>query len=97
MYGVMDRIQVGGLRSLGQVKLTCGGAVLSGYAHLQVLLGAVGNDLAQKLRELGSVLSLFVSGLLPVQADLRITLSVGDSGHGQIHTYLRALTVEVCP
>ena len=41
------------------------------------------------------MLSLFVSSLLPVQADLRIALSVGDSGHGKVHAHLRALALEV--
>ena len=44
----MDRIQVQGFRSLGQVELACGSAVLSGHAHLQVLLGGRGYNLAQQ-------------------------------------------------
>ena len=46
MNGVMDCVQVQGLRSLSQVKLAGGSAVLSGNSHLQVLLGGGGNNLA---------------------------------------------------
>jgi hypothetical protein len=41
------------------------------------------------------VLSLFISGLLPIQADLRIALTVSDPSHAQIHTNLGALAGEV--
>ena len=64
MYGVMDSVQVRSLCALRQVELACGSAVLSGNSHLQILLGAVGNDLAQKLSELRCVLSLFPGCLL---------------------------------
>ena len=64
-------------------------------AHLEVLLGGVGHDLAQKLSELSGVLGLLVGGLLPVQADLGIALAVSDAGHGEIHTDLGALALEV--
>ena len=49
MYGVMDSIQVRSLCALSKVELTSGSAILSGNSHLQVLLGAVGNNLSQKL------------------------------------------------
>ena len=95
MHGVVDGVQVQGLGTLGQVGLAGGGAVLGLNAHLQVLLGGVGHDLAQQLGELRSVLSLFPSGLLPIQADLRISLAVGHTGHGQVHADLGALAGEV--
>ena len=41
------------------------------------------------------MLGLLPCGLLPVQADLGIALTVGNAGHGQIHTDLAALAVEV--
>jgi hypothetical protein len=41
------------------------------------------------------MLSFFVSSLLPIQADLGIALPVSHTGHGQIHTYLGALALEV--
>ena len=50
---------------------------------------------AQHLGELGSVLSLFVGGLLPVQADLGVALPMGNAGHAQIHADLAALAGEV--
>jgi hypothetical protein len=42
------------------------------------------------------VLSLFVSGLLPVQADLGIALTMSHTSHSQIHADLGALALEVC-
>ena len=95
VHGVVDGVQAGGLGALGQVELAGGGAVLGLNAHLEVLLGGVGHDLAQELSELGGVLGLLVRCLLPVQADLRIALAVGDAGHGQVHAHLGALALEV--
>ena len=65
------------------------------YTHLKVALGAVGHYLAQQLRELCRMLGLFIGSLLPVQADLGITLAVSYAGHGQIHADLAAFAVEV--
>jgi len=95
MDGVVDGVQVVLLGQLGQLKLAHGGAVLGIHTHLQVLLGGVGQHLAQQLGELGGVLSLLQSGLLPIQADLGIALTVGHTAHSQVHTDLRALTLEV--
>ena len=92
----MDRIQVQRLSTLCQVELAGGSAVLSVNTHLEVLLGGVGYDFAQQLCELRSVLSLFVSSLLPVQADLRIALAVCNARHRQVHANLGALALEVC-
>ena len=69
VHGVVDGVQASGLGALGEVELAGGGAVLGLNTHLEVLLGGGGHDLAQELGELGSVLGLLVSGLLPVQAD----------------------------
>ena len=41
------------------------------------------------------MLCLFVSGLFPVSAYFRVALSVSDSCHCEIHTYLGALAGEV--
>jgi hypothetical protein len=42
------------------------------------------------------VLSLFVSCLLPVKADLGIAFTVCNASHCQVHTDLGALALEVC-
>ena len=96
MNGVVDCIQVSCFCTFCQINFASGSTVLSLYTHLQVLLGAVGYDFAQELCEFSSVLSLFVSGFLLVQANFRIALSVSNSCHCQIHTNLRALALEVC-
>ncbi len=93
---IMDCIKTSGLCSLSEICLTSSSAVLSLNSHLEVLLCAVCDNLTEELCELSSVLSLFVSCLLPVKTDLRITFSVGNSCHSEVHTNLRALTVEVC-
>ena len=64
MHGVVDGIEAGGLGALGEVELAGGGAVLGLNAHLEVLLGGVGDDLAEELGELGGVLGLLPGGLL---------------------------------
>ena len=58
MDGVVDGVQVQLLGLLGQLELTQGSAVLGVHTHLQVLLGGVGQDLAQQLSKLGGVLGL---------------------------------------
>ena len=95
MNGVMDSIQVSSLSSLSQVELACGSAVFGFDADSQVLLGGGGDDFAQQLCELGSVLSLFVGSLLPVQADFGIAFPVSDASHAQVHTDLGAFALEV--
>ena len=60
--GVVDGIQISGLRAFGQIKLAGSRAVFSLYTHFQILLSAVGNNLAQKFGKLSGMLSLFISG-----------------------------------
>ena len=45
MNGVMDRVKVCSFRTLSQVELALGCAVLCSYSHLQVFLGGIGYDL----------------------------------------------------
>ena len=97
MDGVVDGVQVQGLGALGQVGLAGGGAVLGLYPHLQVLLGGVGQDLAQQLGKLGGVLGFLKGGGLPVLADLGIALAIGHPAHGQVHTHLGTFAGEVVP
>ena len=68
----MDRVEVQSLSLLSQLELASGSAPLSVHSHLEVLLGGVGNDFAQQLCELSSVLCFFERSLLPVETDLRI-------------------------
>ena len=95
MDGVVDGVQVQLLGLLGQLELTQGSAVLGVHTHLQVLLGGVGQDLAQQLSKLGGVLGLLQSGPAPVLADLREALAVSHTGHRQVHTDLGALADKV--
>ena len=95
VHGVVDGIEASGLGALGKIGLAGGGAVLGLNAHLEVLLGGVGHDLAQELGELGGMLGLLVGSLLPVQADLGIALAMSDASHGQVHTDLGALALKV--
>ena len=95
MNGVMDRIQIQLFCLLGKSGLAGGGAVLSVDTHLQVLLGGIGEDFAQKLSKLGGVLGFFQSCSVIVITDFGITFTESLSGHGQIHAYFAALTGEV--
>ena len=95
MDGVVDGIQTQLLGALGQIHLAGAGAALGVHTHLQVLLGAVGEHLAQQLGKLSSMLSLLKGVTLPSLGDLGIALPVGHTAHGQVHANLAALTVEV--
>ena len=99
MDGIMDCIQTVLLCYGSQLHLALGGTVLAVHTPSQILLGGgghVGLQLgAQQLGKLCGVLCLFICGLLPVQADLGIALTMSDTGHAQIHTHLGALAGEV--
>ena len=96
MNSIMDRIEVQLLRTLRKVYLTSRSAVLCSDTYSEVLLCRRGNDLAEKLRKLRCVLSLFKRSGLIVLTDLRVSLTVSRSGHRKIHTNLCALALEVC-
>ena len=96
MDSVVQSVEIILLAELCKLELAGGRAVLGFDAHGQVLLGAVGDDLAQKLGKLCSVLGLLKAGLLPVQADLGIALAVRDARHCKVHADLGALALEVC-
>ena len=53
--GVVDGVEIQLLGALSEGGLAGGGAVFGLDPHLQVLLGGVGEDLAQQLRELGGI------------------------------------------
>ena len=95
MNSVMDCVQILSLCSLCKLELSFGCAILSLYTKLKVLLCACGYNFAKELSELGSVLCLFMSSLLIVQTDLRISLAECYTSHCQIHSNLGALTLEV--
>ena len=52
MNGVMNSVEVESLCALCKVGLSCGCSVLGFNAHFKILLGGVGDDLAETLREL---------------------------------------------
>ena len=84
----MDGIEVVLLCQLCQLKLACGSAVFSVNTHLQILLAAVGQHFSEQLGKFGGVLGLFQTGFIPVVTDFRITFSIGNARHGQIHANL---------
>ena len=92
----MDGIEIVLLCKLCKLELTGGRAVLGINAHLKILLGGVGDDLAQELCKLCGVFCLLKTGLLPVESYLGITLTGSNTSHCQIHTDLGALALEVC-
>ena len=96
MDGIVDSVQIQRLSLLGQVHLTGAGTALGLGTHHQVLLGAVGHDLAQQLCKAGCVVSLFVSIALVGLGDLGVALTLCHASHSQIHTDLTALALEVC-
>ena len=76
MDGIVDGVQIQSLGSLSQIRLAGGSAVFRLYAHLQVLLRGVGDDLAQKLCKFSGMLCFFIGSLFPVQANFRVALAV---------------------
>ena len=95
MHGVMDGVQAQLLGLLGQVGLALGGAVLGFHTDAQVFLRAGGDNLAQQLGELGSVLRFFKSGGLPVFGDFRIPFTGSGAAHGQVHADFGAFAFKV--
>ena len=95
MNGVVDRVIAELLRALRDRELGGAGALFGVGAHGDVLLGRVGEDLAEKLRELGGVLGLLESVALERLGDLGIALALGLAGHREIHADLGALAGEV--
>ena len=91
----MDGIQVQGLCLLGQVHLAGAGTALGLGTHHQVLLGAVGHDLAQQLGKAGCMVSFLISVALVSLGDLGVALTLCHTGHGQVHADLAALTLKV--
>ena len=93
--GVVDGVETFFLCPLGKLKFALGGAILGIHTHLKVLLGRVGQNFAEELRELGGVLRLLKGSLLPISADLGITLAVRNARHRKVHTYLAALAFKI--
>ena len=87
MDGIVDGIQVQGLCLLGQVHLAGAGTALGLGTHHQVLLGAVGHDLAQQLGKAGCMVSFLISVALVSLGDLGVALTLCHTGHGQVHTH----------
>lgn len=66
MHGVMDCIEIQGFGTF-KICFASGCSVLCLYTHLQIFLGAVGYDFAEKLCEFCCVLCFFVSCFFIVQ------------------------------
>ena len=94
MHSVVDRIEASHLCVLSDTELILASTSLGSSALLQIRLG-IPYALAQQLSKLGSVLSLLECIALKRLGDLGITLTISLTTHGQIHTNLTALTIEV--
>ena len=92
--GVVDGIPVLSLGVLGDAELILAGTGLSVHALLEVGLG-IPDYVTEQLCELGSMLSLLPGIALEGISYLGITLAIGLTAHGQIHTYLGALARKV--
>ena len=69
MDSVMDCVKVQCLRSLRQIRLACGRAVLSIHSQLKILLGGVCYHLTEQLCESGCMISFLKCSDLVVVAD----------------------------
>ena len=91
---VVDGVETGGLGVLGDTELILAGTSLSSGTLLQVRL-RIPDTLTQQFSETTGVVSLLESIALEGLGNLGIALTVSLTGHGQIHTDLAALTIEV--
>ena len=94
VHSVVDRIEASHLCVLSDTELILASTSLGSSALLQIRLG-IPYALTQQLSKLGSVLSLLECIALKRLGDLGITLTISLTTHGQIHTNLTALTIEV--
>lgn len=69
MDSVMDCVKVQCFRSLRQIRLACGSAILSIHSQLKVLLRGIRDNLTEQLSESGCMVSFLESCLAIVQAD----------------------------
>ena len=92
--GVVDSVETSGLGVLGDAELILAGTSLSSSTLLEVRLG-VPYALTQQLCKTRGVVGLLESITLESLSDLGIALAVSLTGHGQIHTYLTALAIEM--
>ena len=80
MHGVVDSIETGSLRILGDTELILASTSLGSSALLQIRLG-IPYALTQQLSKLGSVLSLLECIALKRLGDLGITLTISLTSH----------------
>ena len=92
--GVVDGVVAELLGSCGDGELAFAGTGLGLITLLKVGLG-VPDYVSEKLGELGGVLSFLESVPFERLGDLRIALTLGLTAHSEIHSDLRALTVEM--
>ena len=92
--GVVDGVVAELLGSCGDGELAFAGTGLGLVTLLKVGLG-VPDYVSEKLGELGCVLRLFESVPFERLRDLRIALTLGLTAHSEIHSDLRALSVEM--
>ena len=92
--GVVDGVVAQLLGPCGDGELALARSGLGLIALLKVGLG-VPDYVSEKLGELGCVLRLFESVPLEGLRDLRIALTLGLTAHREIHSDLRALSVEM--
>ena len=95
MNCVVDSVETCCLGVLCDTELVLASANLSCYACLKVRL-CVAEDIAKELCKLACMLCLLECITLVCLCNLWITLTVSLARHGEIHTNLCTLTVEMC-
>ena len=94
MNSVVSSVHTGSLGILGDTELVLASTLLSSDTSLKVGLG-VAQNVAKQFGKLRSMLSLLECITLVSLGDFGITLAVGLTAHGKIHSNLCALTIEV--
>ena len=95
MNGVVDSIEASLFGSHGNTVFLFTGTCFGCRTLLKIGL-SVEHALAEEFSETTGMVGLFKTIATEGFSDLRIALAVSLAGHSQIHTYLAALTIEVC-
>ena len=94
MDSVVNSVEASFLSIYSDAEFVLACSSLSSGTFLKIGLG-IPDTLTEQFCKLSSMLSLFESITLESLGNLGISLAVSLARHGQIHTYLTALTIEV--
>ena len=93
--GVMDGIVTEFFGAFGEVKFTGAGTAFGFSTHLQIFLGAGGEDFAEEFGKFGGVFGFFKGVAFVGFGDFGVAFAFSLTAHGEVHTDFAALTLKV--